>query len=188
MITPKQHEVAQASQNWMCLSQDFFFAGRCLFEQRKTSAKQFKQSIGTRMEHTDAINSILSGLTRPIIFNLAFSIELAVKGVLVHSDPDKWVPQKGKVRFSHDIYNLMTNEIGINLGTEETTIAKRIRQIVTWGKYPERTNPSTEKEHVDINDYLYHPYVNFPLDEFYNAICSIRDKLNRKYNRISSSQ
>ena len=178
---PRPVEKARSSGNWAAKSQEFFIAGKTLAKEQLRSVEIISASNGKPIDENLAENFVKAGMFSSIVFLLAFSIELLVKAVLIEKDAAKWIPDKGRVKFQgHNISNLANEEICIKFTEDEEKILNRITDYVSWGKYPERLNPSeVEEGFKDL--FGYHPYVTWSLKEFITLIESIRNKLNEEY-------
>ena len=178
---PKPLEVARYPYEWWKNSEEFFTAGEVLYNTQISSNKEMHTKYANKKFTPESIEAMRrSCMSTPIIFNLAFSCELLVKAILIKQDPKKWVPDQGSVKFGHDVYHLIIDELGIELNELETKIAKRLSDYISYGKYPERTRPGNIQE--TLNDLFdYHPYVSWSMREYYEIISSLRKKLRDRF-------
>lgn len=181
---PSPLEIARSPAGWWTRSEEFYTAGEVLLKTRQQYWKKWNEKCVGR-EVTDEHKEVrrLINLETPIVFNLAFSIELLVKAILVQQNPQKWVPDSGNIKFGHKIHDLIKENIDIELSDLEEKIAKRIHEYVSYGKYPERSRPGdTIEKHEEL--FNYHPYICWSLPEFYEIISSLRDKLRILFLKI----
>jgi len=174
---PKPLEIARHPANWWIYSTQYFTAGQVLLETAVRNRRKWDEECvgrGVTEEHHEIRRRF--SLDRPIIFNLAFSVELTVKAILVAQDPVRWVPENGRVRFGHDVLAVVTENTDLEFSENETKVLKRIGDYVSFGKYPERLKPGDTVERVE-ELFNYHPYVSWSLSEFFCIISSIREKL-----------
>lgn len=174
---PTPLEIAQSPIGWWTRSEEFFTSGEILLKTRLSNRERWNtECVGHEVKPNDKEIRKLINIETPIVFNLAFSVELIVKAILVKQEPEKWVPEHGKIKFGHDIFKLIHENIGIELDDDEENIGRRIGDYVSYGKYPERVKPGdTIEQFEDL--FNYHPYVSWSLTEFYEIISSLRRKL-----------
>ncbi len=177
---PTPLEIARSPVGWWARSEAFYTSGEVLFNTREEYyRKYYNECVGKQKQDKCKDIRKLINIKTPIVFNLAFSIELLVKAILIVKDPNIWIPDKGRIKFGHNIYKLIVENIKIDMNENEIMVAKRIGDYVSYGKYPERVNPG------DIIDkyedlFNYNPYVSWNLDVFFEIISSLRHKL-REY-------
>ena len=180
---PTPLEIARSPIRWYTDSEKFYLTGKILFENMIMAKESYYSDFAgkginlksKRANKFKEIRLIMTSKT-PLVFNLSFSIELLVKAILVKIDPEKWIPEKGNVKFGHNVYILIDKEIPITLNNHETVIAKRLGEYISYGKYPERNRPGEVIEKYE-DLFNFHPYNNWDLSEFFEIITSLRVKL-----------
>ena len=174
---PTPLEIARSPIGWWTRSEEFYTSGEVLLKTRNANWTRWNnECVGKKVSAKDIEIRKLINIETPIVFNLAFSIELIVKAILVKQESTKWIPEHGVVRFSHDISNLIQENIDIELDEIEEKIAHRLEDYISYGKYPERVRPRDKIEQFE-DLFNYHPYVSWSLTEFYDIISSLRNKL-----------
>jgi len=174
---PSPLEIARDPNGWLAKSNEFYISGKILLEIRLENWDKWnKEHLGHLVTEKDKEVRQLINIKTPIVFNLAFSIELLVKAILVHQNPTKWIPDNGIIKFSHETHELIIKNIPIKLSDLEEKISKRIHEYVSFGKYPERRRPGDIIENYE-NLFNFHPYVNWSLYEYFEIISTLREKL-----------
>lgn len=168
--------MAREPGNWVTKSLEFHNAGRILLEDYNRVNNELRLYEGKQIGPEYLSLHKRRYVTTPIIFCLSFSLELLVKGALIKQNPEKWIPNKGKSLLSHNVYNNIVEDLGIKLTDLEDRVAKRISDHVVWGKYPEKLRPSMKPEEME-ELFLYHLKVVFSVNEYFQIINSIRDKI-----------
>lgn len=111
--------------------------------------------------------------------NLGYSIELALKALVVQQDPDV-IPKSGEIRIKTHNLVMLANWAGVTLSSKETELLNRLRDYIEWGRYPTKTKPSEYVESFDDSS-LFHPKVSFALREFCDPLFALRDRLSQEY-------
>ena len=174
---PTPLEIARSPMGWWATSEEFYTSGEVLLSTRNSNWTRWNnECVGHKVSEKDKEIRKLINVATPIVFNFAFSIELLVKAILVKQEPTRWIPDNGSVKFGHNIFTLILENINIELDENEEKMAQRIGEYVSYGKYPERVKPGdTIEQYEDL--FNYYPYVNWNLTEFYDIISSLRNKL-----------
>ncbi|MGL1893360.1 MAG: hypothetical protein OCD02_17115 [Spirochaetaceae bacterium] len=176
-----QLEQVRNPAGWWIRSEEFYYAGKALLSTRQNCKNLYYSKFeGSDLEEKDKNQSkelrSYMNINTPIIYNLAFSCELLVKAILILQNPRKWIPNTGKIKFSNDIFALINTNIPIQLTEMEIRIARRLKDFILYGKYPERINPGKISDAYE-DSFDYKSYVNWNLTEYYDIITSMRNKL-----------
>jgi hypothetical protein len=142
---PSEQDVAKSSENWAMLAQAFFFAAIVLNEESNYAQKLLHTYEGVEISE-DLIMRLQTDI--PSVFCLAFSLELAIKALLIHQRKLANIPA------NHSLLELANKIENFKVDNSTEKVLQWASNIVVHGKYPVSNKPSDDKNGV-------HPGISF---------------------------
>lgn len=145
---PSELEVAKQSSNWASMAQSFYCASIILNDERE-NAQRLMNSETVNQINEDIVMRIQ--VEAPAIFCLAFSLELAIKAVLIKQGAITDLETGQKLPFSSHLINDLAKQIaGLDFLPNEEQCLELAASIIANGKYPVGKAPCELKNGVKL--------------------------------------
>jgi hypothetical protein len=140
---PSELDVAKAPVNWAMLAQQFWCAASVLEEEMRAVHDHLHS--GVEIEMTEQILKRTT-LSRPVLFCMAFAIELAAKAATVQATEGAGIAHDQNLPFgNHKVDELCQAITGLNLSEDERLCLRNATDIIVKGKYPTGKRPRDDE-------------------------------------------
>lgn len=146
---PSELDLAKVPSNWIAFASAFYCAAKVLNEESSAAFQEWTQQEGQPVR---AANMIRTQTQIPAEFCLAFSMELAIKAVLVSQGKLDDLSSEAALPFGNHMLHTLARDIdGFEVTSEEEGILLWASRTVLSGKYPVSKKPSDSKDGVKLN-------------------------------------